>query len=92
MMTFYSAIGSYRIKNVDGHKMPYIQRLGKLHPISTYAELKKHYDEQIAMLEGPKPDFDQLLGLLVKRKLVAKGIGYTGQDALYNISIIDCYQ
>lgn len=100
MMTFYSAIGSYRIKNVDGHKMPYIQRLGKLHPISipefviwstllwevmTYAELKKHYDEQIAMLEGPKPDFDQLLGLLVKRKLIAKGIGYTGQDALYNM-------
>ena len=34
MMTFYSAIGSYRIKNQNGRKMPYIQRLGKLHPIS----------------------------------------------------------
>jgi hypothetical protein len=33
MMTFYAAIGSYRIKTVDGRKQPYIQKLGKLHPM-----------------------------------------------------------
>lgn len=100
MMTFYSAIGSYRIKNQNGRKVPYIQRLGKLHPISipefviwstllwevlTYYELKGFYESQMDMLEGDKPDFDQLLNLLVKRKLVSKGLGYTGRDALYNM-------
>ena len=100
MMTFYSAIGSYRIKNQNGRKVPYIQRLGKLHPISipefviwstllwevlTYDELKRYYDRQMKMLEGEKPNFDQLLDLLVKRKLVSKGLGYTGRDALYNM-------
>ena len=100
MMTFYSAIGSYRIKNQNGRKVPYIQRLGKLHPISipefviwstllwevlTYDELKRFYDSQMKLLEGEKPDFDQLLDLLVKRKLVSKGLGYTGRDALYNM-------
>ena len=100
MMSFYSAIGSYRIKNTNGHKVPYIQKLGKLHPISipefviwstllwevmTYSELKEHYERQIMMLEGDKPDFDQLLSILIKRKLVMKGIGYTGHDALYNM-------
>lgn len=100
MMTFYSAIGSYRIKNQNGRKVPYIQRLGKLHPISipefviwstllwevlTYDELKGFYESQMRMLEGEKPDFDQLLDLLVKRKLVSKGLGYTGRDALYNM-------
>ena len=98
MMTFYSAIGSYRIKNQNGRKVPYIQRLGKLHPISipefviwstllwevlTYDELKRFYDSQMKLLEGEKPDFDQLLDLLVKRKLVSKGLGYTGRDALF---------
>ena len=100
MMTFYSAIGSYRIKNQNGRKVPYIQRLGKLHPISipefviwstllwevlTYDELKRLYDSQMKLLEGEEPDFDQLLDLLVKRKLVSKGLGYTGRDALYNM-------
>ena len=100
MMTFYSAIGSYRIKNQNGRKVPYIQRLGKLHPISipefviwstllwevlTYDELKGFYESQMKLLEGEKPDFDQLLDLLVKRKLVSKGLGYTGRDALYNM-------
>lgn len=100
MMSFYSAIGSYQIKNVDGHKVPYIQRLGKLHLISipefviwstllwevmTYDELKRHYDEQMKLIDGDKPDFDQLLNILNKRKLVMKGIGYTGEDALYNM-------
>ena len=100
MMSFYSAVGSYRIKNTDGHKVPYIQRLGKLHLISipefviwstllwevmTYDELKTHYESQMQMLDGDKPDFDQLLNMLIKRKLVMKGIGYTGQDALYNM-------
>ena len=31
MMTFYAAVGSYRIENRDGHKAPYIQKLGKLY-------------------------------------------------------------
>lgn len=59
MMTFYSAIGSYRIKKEDDTKVAYIQKLGKLYPISvpeffiwstllwevmTYQELKQTYD------------------------------------------------
>ncbi len=35
MMTFYCAVGSYRLKIEQGHKVPYIQKLGVLHPIST---------------------------------------------------------
>lgn len=100
MMTFYAAIGSYRIKNEEGHKVPYIQKLGKLYPISipefviwstllwevmTYDELKKHYDHQIRELKGQIPAFDELLEMLVKRKLIVRGIGYTGRDALYNM-------
>ena len=69
MMTFYSAIGSYRIKNQNGRKLPYIQRLGKLHPISipefviwstllwevlSYDELRGFYESQMRMLEVPK--------------------------------------
>lgn len=100
MMTFYAAAGCYRIKDEDGHKVPYIQKLGKLHPISipefviwstllwevmTYQELKKCYTEQIGALHAKTPDFDEMLNLLVKRKLIVRGIGYTGQDALYNM-------
>ena len=100
MMTFYAAVGSYRTKKVNGRKMPYIQKLGRLHAISipefviwstllwevmTYDEVKKHFEEQMRMCTMPAPDFDELLDLLVKRKLVAKGIGYTGTDALYRI-------
>ena len=100
MMTFYAAIGSYRIKTRDGHKVPYIQKLGKLHEISipeftvwsillwelmTYDELKKYYDEQIKALGVKAPSLDELLDFLIRRKLIAKGVGYTGSDALYNM-------
>ena len=100
MMTFYAAIGSYRIHNEDGHKVAYIQKLGKLHPISipefviwstllwevmSYAELKESYDSQMSSFPGKAPDFDEMLTMLVRRKLVARGMGYTGVDALYNM-------
>jgi hypothetical protein len=100
MMTFYAAIGSYRIKTVDGHKQPYIQKLGKLHPISipefliwstllwevmSYKELKHEYDALIIKAGIKAPQFDELIELLVKRKLIARGVGYTGADALYNM-------
>ena len=100
MLTFYAAIGSYRIHNEDGHKVAYIQKLGKLHPISipefviwstllwevmSYAELKESYDSQMSSFPGKAPDFDEMLTMLVRRKLVARGMGYTGVDALYNM-------
>ena len=87
MMTFYAAVGSYRIKTEDGHKVPYIQKLGKLYPISipefviwstllwevmTYDELERFYQQQIREQK-------------IKRKLIIRGIGYTGRDALYNM-------
>lgn len=31
------------------------------------------------------PSLDELLELLIRRKLVVKGVGYTGRDALYNM-------
>ena len=89
MMTFYAAVGSYRTKKVDGRKMPYIQKLGRLHAISipefviwstllwevmTYDEVKKHFEEQMRMCSMAAPDFDELLDLLVKRKLKASAI------------------
>ena len=100
MMTFYAAIGSYRIHNENGHKVAYIQKLGKLHPISipefaiwstllwevmSYTELKKSYDQQMSSFPGKTPDFDELLSILIRRKLIARGMGYTGVDALYNM-------
>jgi len=100
MMTFYAAVGSYRIKTEDGHKVPYIQKLGKLYPISipefviwstllwevmTYDELAKFYQQQIRELKGNVPAFDEMLNMLIKRKLIIRGIGYTGRDALYNM-------
>lgn len=100
MMTFYAAVGCYRIKNEDGHTVPYIQKLGKLHPLSvpefviwstllwevmTYQELEKHYNDQIQALAAKTPSFGELLDMMVKRKLIVRGIGYTGRDALYNM-------
>lgn len=100
MMTFYAAVGSYRIKTEDGHKVPYILKLGKLHPISipefviwstllwevmTYDELEKFYQQQIGELKGKAPAFNEMLNMLVRRKLIVRGIGYTGRDALYNM-------
>lgn len=100
MMTFYAAVGRYRIKNQDGHKVPYIQKLGKLHPISipefmiwstllwevmTYDELKKQYEVMVSGYDTKLPPFDELLNMLLKRKLIVRGLGYTGMDALFNM-------
>ena len=100
MMTFYSAAGSYQVRTEECGKKPYIQRLGKLYPISipefviwtsllwqvmTYEELKREYYAQMAAAGAHPPDLDLMLQMLVRRKLVAKGEGYTGMDALYNM-------
>ena len=100
MMTFYAAVGSYRIKNQNGRKVPYIQKLGKLHLVSipefmiwstllwevmTYDELKRQYEDMVRGLDAKLPAFDEMLNLLIKRKLVVKGLGYTGRDALFNM-------
>ncbi len=100
MMTFYSAVGVYRIEEEDGRKVPYIQKLGKYHPISipefaiwsillwevmTYDELKAVYLRQFPEKSGDAPSFDELLDILVKRKLIVKGVGYTGLDALFGM-------
>ena len=34
MMTFYAAAGSYRFRNSSGRRLPFIQKLGKLHAVS----------------------------------------------------------
>ena len=75
MMTFYAAVGSYRIRKENGRLVPHIQKLGRLHPISipefviwstllwevmTYQELKEQYDKQMTQIQGPAPDFDPL--------------------------------
>ena len=100
MMTFYSAAGSYRLKRENGGRRPYIQRLGKLHPISvpefavwssllwqvmTYGELEKAYSRQMAAAGAGAPPLDRMLRMLVQRRLVVKGEGYTGMDALYSM-------
>ena len=99
MITFYAAIGSYRVKTEDGKKSVYIQKLGKYHPISipefaiwsslwevmTYDELKKAYTDVMRLQQRSTPDFDQMLAMLIKRRLVISGIGYTGVDALYRM-------
>ena len=100
MITFYAAVGCYRIKTEDGRKTAYIQKLGKYHEISvpefaiwsallwqvmTYEELKPADEEIMPHQTQPVPDFDQLLKLLLKRKLVISGVGYTGVDALYRM-------
>ncbi len=100
MMTFYAAVGRYRIRMEDGHKVPYIQKLGKLHPISipefviwstllwevlSYDELKHQYDAIIRESGIHPPELDELLEMLIRRKLIVRGLGYTGMDALYNM-------
>ena len=100
MMTFYAAAGSYQIRTEDGKNMPYIMRLGKLQPVSipefsiwsmllwdvlTYDELRKKYYEKLEDTELYPATFDKCLEMLVSRKLIIKGIGYTGADALYNM-------
>ncbi len=100
MLTFYSAVGSYQIRNDDGVKMPYIQKLGKLYPVSipefviwssllwevmNYDELAKVYNEQMKSAGMKAPKLDDMLNLLQRRRLILCGNGYTGIDALYNM-------
>lgn len=100
MMTFYAAAGSYQIRSEDGKNMPYIMRLGKLQPVSipefslwsmllwdvlTYEELHKKFYDKMEKTEIEPSSFDKSLEMLVKRKLIIKGVGYTGADALYNM-------
>ena len=105
MMTFYAAAGSYQIRNEDGKDMPYIMRLGKLQPVSipefsiwsmllwdvlTHDELRKKYFEKMEEVKLDTSGFEKALEMLVKRKLIIKGVGYTGADALYNM-LYDTY-
>ena len=53
--------------------------------VMTYQELKEHYLKQMSQVAGETPDFDGLLEMLIKRKLVARGMGYSGVEALYNM-------
>lgn len=100
MMTFYAAAGSYQIRSEDGKNMPYIMRLGKLQPVSipefslwsmllwdvlTYEELRKKFYDKMEETEIEPSSFDKSLEMLVKRKLIIKGVGYTGADALYKM-------
>ena len=99
-MLFYAAAGSYQIHHENDRNMPYIMRLGKLHPISipefaiwssllwevlSYNEAKRAYQEIMQGGQYPIPEFDALLNKLIARKLVIAGEGYTGLDALYNM-------
>lgn len=100
MMKFYAAVGTYRIRKEKGWDSPYIQKLGKLHPISlpefviwttllwdvlSYDELKQLYQVQTSGIPGITADFDDLLDMLVDRKLIVCGQGYTGVEALGNM-------
>lgn len=91
MMTFYAAAGSYQIRNEDGKDMPYIMRLGKLQPVSipefsiwsmllwdvlTHDELRKKYFEKMEEVKLDPSGFEKALEMLVKRKLIIKGVGY----------------
>lgn len=100
MMSFYSAVGSYQLRSEKGVKMPFIQKLGKLYPLSipefcvwsillwevmTHEELEAEYTAQMKMAEIKAPKLDDMISLLLKRRLIIKGEGYTGSDALYNM-------
>lgn len=101
MITFFTAIGTYKFgTNERGQNAPYIQSLGKLHAISipefviwshllwdilTYEELKEKYAAQLKKVNAPVPDFDELIEMLLARKLIARGQAYTGSDALYSM-------
>ena len=95
MMTFYAAAGSYQIRTEDGKDMPYIMRLGKLQPVSipefslwsmllwdvlTYEELRKKFYDKMEETEIEPSSFDKSLEMLVKRKLIIKGVGCSPSD------------
>ena len=99
-MTFYTAVGSYQMRTENGREMPYILRMGRMEPISipeffiwshllweveTYDEIREFYQNQSKSLGVRLPNLDQALKMLIKRKLITKGIGYTGEDALYDM-------
>ena len=80
-------------------------RLGKLQPVSipefsiwsmllwdvlTHDELRKKYFEKLEEVKLDPSGFEKALEMLVKRKLIIKGVGYTGVDALYNM-LYDTY-
>ena len=80
-------------------------RLGKLQPVSipefsiwsmllwdvlTHDELRKKYFEKMEEVKLDPSGFEKALEMLVKRKLIIKGVGYTGADALYNM-LYDTY-
>jgi len=100
MMSFYSAVGSYQLRSERGIKMPFIQKLGKLYPLSipefcvwsillwevmTRDELEAEYTAQMKSANIKAPNLDDMLSLLLKRRLIITGVGYTGSDALYNM-------
>ena len=53
--------------------------------VQTYDELRKKYYEKLEDTELDPGTFEKCLEMLVKRKLIIKGVGYTGEDALYNM-------
>ncbi len=100
MMSFYAAAGSYHIREENGKKMPYIMCLGKLQPVSipefyvwsmllwevmTYDELRKKFIDRMDDTDLSMDDLENALKMLVKRKLIITGVGYTGVDAIYNM-------
>lgn len=50
-----------------------------------YEELHKKFYDKMEETEIEPSSFDKSLEMLVKRKLIIKGVGYTGADALYNM-------
>ena len=100
MMTFYAAAGSYHIREENGKKMPYIMQLGKLQPVSipefyvwsmllwevmTYDELRRKFIDRLDRTDLSLDTMENALNMLVKRKLILTGVGYTGLDAIYNM-------
>lgn len=100
MMTFYSAVGCYQIRKENGRNVPYIQKLGKLYPLSipefviwstllwevlTYNELEKFYQAQIRALPVKTPPLDDCW-TLDPAKACGEGCRVYGRDALYNSS------
>ena len=58
--------------------------------VLTHDELRKKYFEKMEEVKLDPSGFEKALEMLVKRKLIIKGVGYTGADALYNM-LYDTY-